>query len=92
MRIFKTRLFHRWAYKEGLTDADLCHAIDEIASDLIDADLGGHVFKKRGPSKVEVSAVGREPCSLLDMKIKPFLCTASPKSSKPTSKMMSWQL
>ena len=47
MRIFKTKLFHQWASKEGLNDAALCRAVDEIERGLIDANLGGRVFKKR---------------------------------------------
>ena len=47
VRIFKTRLFSKWAAKEGLTDAALLAAVDEIGRGLIDADLGGHVLKKR---------------------------------------------
>lgn len=53
MRVFKTRLFQRWAHKEGLTDVGLRNAIDEMERGLIDAELGGYVFKKR------VSAQGR---------------------------------
>jgi len=49
MRIFKAKLFHQWARKEGLTDADLCNAMDEVGRGLIDAALGGNVFKKRVP-------------------------------------------
>lgn len=33
--------------KAGLTDKSLCDAVDEMSEGLIDADLGGHVFKKR---------------------------------------------
>ncbi len=47
MRIFKTKAFHRWASKEKLTDNALCIAVDEIVNGLIDANLGGHVLKKR---------------------------------------------
>lgn len=47
MRIFKNRLFNRWAAKEGLDDAALRAAVKEIERGLIDADLGGHVLKKR---------------------------------------------
>ena len=47
MRIFKTKGFHRWAAKEGLNDTGLVQAIEEICNGLIDADLGGHVIKKR---------------------------------------------
>lgn len=47
MRIFKTRWFHRWARKEGLSDESLRATVEEVRLGLIDADLGGHVFKKR---------------------------------------------
>ena len=47
MRVFKTRMFARWADKEGVSDAVLLVAMDEISRGLIDANLGGHVFKKR---------------------------------------------
>lgn len=33
--------------KAGLTDQLLCAAVTEMAGGLIDADLGGHVVKKR---------------------------------------------
>ncbi len=47
MRIFKTKWFARWAYAEGVTDAALLSAVAEMRRGLIDANLGGHVFKKR---------------------------------------------
>jgi hypothetical protein len=47
MRIFKTKWTHRWAAKEGLTDASLRAAVDEMRRGLVDADLGGCVYKKR---------------------------------------------
>lgn len=47
MRIFKTRWVHRWAVGEGLNDTSLKVAVDEMQRGLIDADLGGCVFKKR---------------------------------------------
>ena len=46
-RVFKTRHFARWARKAELADTGLCVAIAEMASGLIDADLGGGIFKKR---------------------------------------------
>jgi hypothetical protein len=46
-RVFKTRHFQRWMRKTELTDAALCKAVEEMASGLIDADLGGGVVKKR---------------------------------------------
>ncbi len=47
MRVFKTRDFQEWADDEGLTDAQLLAAIDEMERGLIDANLGGNVYKKR---------------------------------------------
>ena len=46
-RVFKTRYFNRWMEKTELTDALLLNAIEEMERGLIDADLGGGVFKKR---------------------------------------------
>lgn len=47
MRVFKTRHFCRWMRKTELTDRALCASVTEMASGLIDADLGGGVIKKR---------------------------------------------
>lgn len=47
MEIYKTRVFHRWANDEGLTDAAICDAVKEMNNGLFDADLGGGLFKKR---------------------------------------------
>ena len=46
-RVFKTRHFVRWMRKTELTDAALCLAVQEMVDGLIDAELGGHVVKKR---------------------------------------------
>jgi hypothetical protein len=47
MRVFKTRGFQKWASREGLTDETLRAAVEELEDGLIDAELGGHVVKKR---------------------------------------------
>ncbi|MBL1140801.1 MAG: type II toxin-antitoxin system RelE/ParE family toxin [Proteobacteria bacterium] len=47
MRIFKTKRFHKWASNEGLSDEVLSIAVDEMEHGLIDANLGGNVYKKR---------------------------------------------
>ena len=46
-RIFKTRYFSRWMRKTELSDESLYRAICEMEQGLIDADLGGGLFKKR---------------------------------------------
>jgi hypothetical protein len=47
LKIYKTRVFHRWADDEGLTDTSICAAIKKMKDGLFDADLGGGLFKKR---------------------------------------------
>jgi len=46
-RIFKRRDFARWQAAEGLPDASLCKAVKDMDKGLIDADLGGFLYKKR---------------------------------------------
>lgn len=48
-RVFKTKTFRRWSRKAGISDDVLCAAVEEMMRGLIDADLGGWVFKKRVP-------------------------------------------
>jgi hypothetical protein len=47
--VYKTRTLARWSRKVGLDDAALRVAVEETAAGLIDADLGGRVYKKRVP-------------------------------------------
>ena len=46
-RILKTRLFMRWMRKTALTDTALVRAVVEMRQGLVDAELGGNLFKKR---------------------------------------------
>ncbi|MBK7000433.1 MAG: type II toxin-antitoxin system RelE/ParE family toxin [Rhodoferax sp.] len=47
MRVFKTRVFDRWARKTGITDTVLLKAVADIERGLVDADLGNNLFKQR---------------------------------------------
>lgn len=47
MAIYETRWFDRWARRQGLTSLALCAAVREMMDGLLDADLGGGLFKKR---------------------------------------------
>ena len=47
LRTFKTKPFARFARREGIGDGALCDAVARIANGLVDADLGGGVFKQR---------------------------------------------
>lgn len=46
-RVFKTKTFTKWMKNTGLKDQDLIDAVTEMECGLIDADLGGYIFKKR---------------------------------------------
>ncbi len=45
--IWKTRIFSRWMRKTELDDRLLREAVEEMERGLVDADLGGCVYKKR---------------------------------------------
>ena len=45
--ILKRKDFARWQEGEKLSDTALCIAVQEMENGLIDADLGGFLYKKR---------------------------------------------
>jgi hypothetical protein len=47
MRVLKRKDFARWQGGERLPDDALCKAVREMEVGLIDADLGGFLYKKR---------------------------------------------
>jgi hypothetical protein len=47
VRIFKTRVFARFARGHRITDKDLRGAVERAGRGLVDADLGGGVIKQR---------------------------------------------
>jgi hypothetical protein len=47
MRLFKTMVFGKFARSQGLTDEALLQAAREVERDLVDAKLGGNLYKKR---------------------------------------------
>ena len=47
LHVLATKSFARWMRRNKVTDDDLIAATEEMADGLIDADLGGHVVKKR---------------------------------------------
>lgn len=47
VQILKRKDFARWQAGERLPDAALCNAVQEMQRGLIDADLGGSLYKKR---------------------------------------------
>ncbi len=47
MKVFKTKIFAKWAAKSGLFDSILINAVHELERGLVDANLGGNLYKKR---------------------------------------------
>lgn len=47
MRVLKTKTFQRWAAKIGVSDAALLSTVAQMENGLIDADLGGNLYKQR---------------------------------------------
>ena len=47
LKIFKTKSFNKWAKKLCLTDRALIKAVEEIEKGLLEANLGGNLYKKR---------------------------------------------
>lgn len=47
MRIYKNKLFSRWAAREKISDKALTKAVAEIDQGLVEANLGGNLYKKR---------------------------------------------
>lgn len=73
-RIFCTIPFSRWMSKNGADNEALLRAVEEMESGLIDADLGGCLYKKRIPlsgqgkrksSRVLVAMKYEEKCFFL---------------------------
>lgn len=51
MRIFAIKPFHRWAQNSDLTGNLLRNAVNEVEKGIVDANLGGNLYKKRIATK-----------------------------------------
>lgn len=84
-RVLKRKDFARWQAGEGLPDSSLCKAVAEMASGLIDADLGGSSYKKR------IARPGSEKAAAITLyyrkesAIATYSCTDSRKATRQTS-------
>lgn len=58
MKRLMTKHFSKWASKQKIASGELAKALDEIEKGLFEANLGGHIYKKRlrfpGKGKGEV--------------------------------------
>lgn len=51
MRVVAIKQFYSWARRHELSDALMQKAVDEISSGIVDAKLGGNLYKKRIATK-----------------------------------------
>lgn len=58
-KIFLTRPFVRWMQKSGVSEVALVQAVEEVEAGLVDANLGGNLFKKEWHSLGAASGVER---------------------------------
>jgi hypothetical protein len=87
MRIFKTRLFAKWVNKEKLSDQILWQTIEEMERGLVDADLGGGVYKKRLALPGRGKRVGARTIIAYKMKEKAFFIFGYAKNERATISM-----
>lgn len=82
MRIYKSKWFEKWADKEGLTEKALKDAVKEIVGGLIDADLGGHVYKKRIAIEGQGKSSGLRTILAFKVDDKAFFIFGFPKNAQ----------
>ena len=87
MRIFKTRLFAKWVNKEKLSDQILWQTIEEMERGLVDADLGGGVYKKRLALPGRGKRGGARTIIAYKMKEKAFFIFGYAKNERATISM-----
>jgi hypothetical protein len=90
MRVFKNKVFSKWATKEGLSAAAILAAVDEMERGLVDAELGGHVVKKRVALAGEARLVELERYLLTRSEIMRSSCIALPRMLARISALASW--
>lgn len=75
MTVLKRREFAKWQAAEMITDSVLCNAIREMEVGLIDADLGGCLYKKRIAREDGVKAAGIALYSRQESGIAMYFCS-----------------
>jgi hypothetical protein len=82
MRIFQNKVFNKYCRKQNITDSELCKAVEEIENGLVDANLGGNLFKKRIPKKGEGKSGGHRAILAYVEGTKTFFMFGFEKSAK----------
>ena len=85
MRIFTIKPFRKWAQNNDLTDDLLRDAVNEVEKGIVDANLGGNLYKKRMLQKAEVKAEACEHSSYIPLVKGLSSCLVSKKQIRLTS-------
>lgn len=82
MRVFKTKVFARFAKRERIAEKEICEAARRAAKGLIDADLGGGVIKQRLARKGQGKSGGFRSIILFQRNEKMFFVYGFAKSDR----------
>jgi hypothetical protein len=82
VRIFKNKLFHRFANKEGITDSELKEVVKQLENGQFYADLGGGVYKMELARKGEGKHGGYRSIVIFKSEFRSFFIYGFQKSKK----------
>jgi hypothetical protein len=86
MRALQRKDFARWQAGEKLPDDALCKAVREMEEGLIDADLGGFLYKKRVARPGGGKSGGYRTSCRHGSPIATCSCMGLPSTRRPTSR------
>lgn len=86
MQVFKTKWFARFAWQEGIADANLTETIKRAEQGLIDADLGGGLIKMRIARQGQGRSGGYRAVIAYRLGIARCSSTHLPRAIRPTSR------
>ncbi|HEB87903.1 MAG TPA: type II toxin-antitoxin system RelE/ParE family toxin [Gammaproteobacteria bacterium] len=82
MKIFVNKWFSRWCRKEAISDSALCTAVEEMEQGLVDAKLGGNLYKKRVAAPGKGKSGSYRTLLAFKSKDRVFFIYGFPKSSR----------
>ncbi|MCR5563074.1 MAG: type II toxin-antitoxin system RelE/ParE family toxin [Desulfovibrio sp.] len=82
MRRFKSKAFARFARREGISDAALGEALERLVNGLVDADLGGGLYKQRVARPEEGRSGGYRTLVCFRRDERAFFVYGFPKSAR----------
>jgi len=82
MKKLMTRHFSKWASKQNIPSGELAKALDDVEKGLFEANLGGHIFKKRIRFQGKVKEEAEEQLFVTNKQIELFSFMALRKMKK----------